>query len=91
MKTLVFLGSVRDSGPLHPRRLDARVAHACVRKLATAGLDAEIIDPYDYDLPQVFKPHFAYAPSRAPGGLVDLAHRIQSADSYVAVSAEYNH
>ncbi|WP_181892941.1 NADPH-dependent FMN reductase [Falsiruegeria mediterranea] len=91
MRTLVFLGSVRESSPPQPKRLGARVAQACAQNLAAAGIEAEIIDPLDYDLAQRFKPHFSYAPSRVPGDLDDLAQRIRAADSYVAVSPEYNH
>lgn len=64
---------------------------ACARHLDDAGADVEVIDPLDIDLAPVFKPHFAYASSRVPADLEALAQRISAADSYVAVSPEYNH
>ena len=91
MKAIVFLGSVRDSTPPRPARLGARLAIACAAQLSKLGAEAEIIDPLDYDLPAVFKPHFAFAPGRAPEKLESLAKKIEDADCYVMVSPEYNH
>lgn len=91
MNTLVFLGSVRDSSPPRPRRLGARVAKACKERLCEKGATVDIIDPLDYDLSGPFKPHFAFGKSTVPAPLDDLADRIRKADSYVAVSPEYNH
>ena len=91
MKTLVFLGSVRTSSPPGPVRLGARIAAACARQIAAAGVDAQVIDPLDYDLSPSFKPHFTYGPASVPDRLDELACLIDAADSYVAVSPEYNH
>ncbi len=91
MRVLVFLGSVRDSTPPRPARLGLRVARACVRRLATRGADAELVDPLDVEHGGVFKPHFAYARGKAPTALEALAGRIAAADGYVMVSPEYNH
>ena len=54
-------------------------------------MTAPILDPLDLDLPSAFKPHFAYAPSKAPADLADLAGRIEAAEGYVMVSPEDNH
>lgn len=95
MKFLIFLGSVRDSEPPKPARLGHRVALACEQYLqaafAVSGLQVEIIDPFDYPLQPVFKPHFAYAKGKAPEPLNRLADKIAAADGYVMVSPEYNH
>lgn len=88
---LVFLGSIRDSTPPRPARLGLRVARACVARLAVDGHTAVLIDPLDFDLSGPFKPHFAYAPGKAPKALEDLARQIDTADGYVMVSPEYNH
>ncbi|MEM1314692.1 MAG: NAD(P)H-dependent oxidoreductase, partial [Pseudomonadota bacterium] len=91
LRLLMFLGSVRDSAPPRPRRLGERVARACAARLAAAGHDVALIDPLALDLPQPFKPHFAYAPGQAPEALQTLAEKIEAADGYVMVSPEYNH
>lgn len=91
MKFLVFLGTVRDSTPPNPPRLGLRVAKACVSQLHQGGISAELIDPLDFDLGSIFKPHFAYAQGKAPAQLQSLADKIAAADGYMMVSPEYNH
>lgn len=91
MRVLVFLGTKRDSSPPRPARLGTRVALACERQLTHAGLEVVVVDPLDFELPQPFKPHFAYAKGRAPEALQALANQIELADAYVMVSPEYNH
>ena len=93
MKILIFLGSVRDSSPPRPARLGLRVSRALLNffEQAFSGHSIEIIDPLDYVLGPVFKPHFSYAPSRVPEDLASLAQKIEQADGYVMVSPEYNH
>lgn len=91
MKFLVFLGTVRDSAPPNPPRLGLRVARACVEQLHQGGISAELIDPLDFDLGSIFKPHFAYAQGKASAQLQSLADKIAAADGYVMVSPEYNH
>lgn len=88
---LVFLGSERVSGPPRPARLGARVAAACLRRITITGASAVLIDPIEIDPPHPFKPHFAYAPGKAPEALEMLAEQIRQADAYVMVSPEYNH
>jgi len=91
MQALIFLGSQRDSTPPRPARLGRRVALACEAQLVEREVAAEIVDPLDLDLPAAFKPHFAYAPGRAPADLDALDRRIAAADCFVMVSPEYNH
>ena len=91
MKFLVFLGSVRTSTPPRPARLGERVAQACVHQVHRGMNNAELIDPLDYELGPVFKPHFSYAKGRAPAAVEHLAGKIEEADGYVMVSPEYNH
>lgn len=50
-----------------------------------------MIDPLDFDLGAVFKPHFSYAAGKAPAPLDALAQAIKEADAYIMVSPEYNH
>lgn len=93
MKFLVFLGSVRDSTPPKPARLGWRVAQACLACLESGFSEqsVELIDPLDYPLDRVFKPHFSYPQGRAPAALDELAEKIKNADGYIMVSPEYNH
>lgn len=91
MKFLIFLGTVRNSSPPNPPRLGLRVARTCVAQLHQGDISAELIDPLDFDLGSIFKPHFAYARGKAPAQLQSLADKIAAADGYVMVSPEYNH
>ncbi|XKE44107.1 NAD(P)H-dependent oxidoreductase [Halomonas organivorans] len=88
---LVFLGTAHNSTPPAPPRLGLRVARACIQLLEADGASVELIDPLGFELGGVFKPHFAYAKSRAPEALDTLAEKIATADGYVMVSPEYNH
>ncbi len=91
LNLLVFLGSTRDTTPPRPARLGMRVAQACTARLLEGGHSAVLIDPLDFDLSGPFKPHFSYAPGKAPEDLEALAQKIEAADGYVMVSPEYNH
>ncbi|WP_304183687.1 NADPH-dependent FMN reductase [Pseudoalteromonas prydzensis] len=53
--------------------------------------DIELIDPLDYDLDPIFKPHFAYSQAEVPKKLDDLAAKITASDGFIMVSPEYNH
>lgn len=63
----------------------------CVRLLTAHDHEVQLVDPLDFDMQGIFKPHFAYAEDKAPGPLNDLARAITAADGYVMVSPEYNH
>ncbi|WP_440872052.1 NADPH-dependent FMN reductase [Vibrio diabolicus] len=93
MHFLIFLGSVRDSTPPRPARLGMRVSRACetLFKNQYSQHTVEIIDPFNYDFDDVFKPEFAYHRAKVPARLRELADKIKSADGYVMVSPEYNH
>lgn len=93
MNVLVYLGSTRDSSPPNPPRLGFRVASACVKHFAQhfSSSSVEMIDPLDFEIGNVFKPHFSYSPKQVPDALDSLAQKIQRADAYVMVSPEYNH
>ena len=91
MKFLVFLGTIRNSSPPNPPRLGLRVARACVAQLHQGDTSVELIDPLDFDLGSIFKPHFSYAQGKAPAQLQALADKIAAANGYVMVSPEYNH
>lgn len=93
MKLLMFLGTVRDSTPPKPARLGVRVAEAALECLKARYEDheVELVDPLDYPLDTVFKPHFAYPQSQVPAALHQLAAKIEGADGFIMVSPEYNH
>lgn len=93
MKILVFIGTVRDSTPPSPARLGLRVARACASCMDSRAEkhELELIDPLDYPMEPVFKPHFAYRKADVPDELDSLAEKIDSADGYIMISPEYNH
>lgn len=78
MKFLIFLGTVRDSTPPRPARFGERVAKAVMAclQLRYNEHDVELIDPLDYPLDAIFKPHFAYAKGKAPAELNTLAEKL---------------
>ncbi|WP_133012756.1 NADPH-dependent FMN reductase [Marinomonas flavescens] len=93
MKFLIFLGSVRTSTPPRPARLGERVSKACQSffELSYPDHEIELIDPLEYELGAVFKPHFSYSKRAVPQDLDSLADKIRAADGYIMVSPEYNH
>lgn len=92
MNILVFLGSARNSTPPRPARLGERVTRAIINSLHHYDdIQVTLVDPLDYPLEPVFKPHFAYARSQVPDKLDALAEQIRAAEGYVMVSPEYNH
>jgi len=85
LKTLVFLGSVRDG-----RNAD-RVAKFVVRKLKEDGHEVELIDPLKVDIPLLKNPyHFYPDPSAIPKPVFELNKKVLNADAYVIVTPEYN-
>jgi chromate reductase len=96
LRTIVFLGSVRNSTPPKPARLGERVARYCFNSLAQLGNDVVLVDPIELDIrpensARTFKPQFSYARGKAPSDLDSLAEQISGADAFVMVSPEYNH
>lgn len=93
MNILIFLGSVRQSTPPAPVRLGERVALSCKQHIERqfSALQVEVIDPLDFELGPIFKPHFSYTNTDVPLSLQTLAEKIEKADGYVMVSPEYNH
>lgn len=92
LNILIFLGSSRESTPPQPSRLGARVAKALLSHInENDEILATIVDPLDYELDKVFKPHFCYAEGKAPNNLDKLAKKIDDADGYIMLSPEYNH
>ena len=92
LNILIFLGSSRESTPPSPSRLGERVANAILSQInQDEDINATLIDPLDYDLDKIFKPHFCYQRGKAPNVLEELAQAIDNADAYVMISPEYNH
>jgi len=89
------MGSARDSAPRWggPSRLGSRVLKFVLDGLENreAKHDIFVIDPLEYDLPVLRKPHFYYAPGEAPEVLEMLANKLAEADCFVLVTPEYNH
>ncbi|MDG2534678.1 NAD(P)H-dependent oxidoreductase [Sphingomonas sp. HITSZ_GF] len=86
LKILVILGSVREGRMAEP------VGKWVIEQAAARdGLDPELIDLKDWDLPFY---HFAKPP--AAGGYTDAkqiawGEKVASADGYILICPEYNH
>ena len=91
LRILVFQGSTRIDGPPRPARVGERVVEWAASTLRDRGHQVTITDPIETGLPLLQKPHFAYAPGRAPDNLESLAQLIASSQAYVMVTPEYNH
>ena len=83
----VITGSTRTSGP--PTILGPRVNAFLLATLKTRGHSITHIDPNDFTL--LDKPHFGYAPGKAPENLQRVHSILRDADGYVCVTPEYNH
>lgn len=88
MKTAVILGSTREG-----RQTD-RMAKWVMKALAdTDGVETELLDLRDYDLPFFNEPVSPkFNPDRQPSGEVKRwLDKLASFDSYIIVTPEYNH
>jgi len=87
LKILAFVGSVREG------RMAARVTKLVESfyKEKSDGHTLEIIDPEDLGLPVLKQPlHFYKDPTQAPDILHKINKKIQEADAFLLISAEYN-
>ena len=86
LRVAVVVGSVRDGRQgrlVTDWFLDAAAAHD--------GLEWDVVDLADVDLPLVM-PNWGGAPSpRAAAALADVSPRLAAADAFVIVVPEYNH
>jgi len=85
LKVRVFLGSSCVDGPPRPARVGVRVAAFVERALISRGHSVSIVDPVDFDILLLRKPHFSYERGKAPEVMEILAGLVASADCYVMV------
>ena len=83
-KVLVFYGSYRSD------RMGARLADYLVAGLKARGVDAELVDAKDVDLPMLDRMYKEYPQGTAPPAMEALAGKIRGADAFVFVTGEYN-
>ena len=83
----LLTGSTRTSSP--PTILHPRVNLYIQNVLEERGHSVNRIDPGDF--PLLEKPHFAYAPGKAPENLQQVHSILSRCDGYVCVTPEYNH
>ncbi|MBU1197438.1 NAD(P)H-dependent oxidoreductase [Candidatus Micrarchaeota archaeon] len=81
----VIYGSVRSA------RVGLRAAKYMANKWKDRGHDAEIIDPQQYNLPIIDKKFAEYPKGKAPKNIAEVAKKLNQADGFIIVSAEYNH
>lgn len=87
LNILAIVGSVREG------RMAERVINYLKKFYADQkdGHTFEIIDPEEFQLPVLKQPlHFYRDPTKAPDILHKLNKKVQEADAYVIISAEYN-
>jgi len=85
-KIVIFLGTVR------PGRMVERVSIAVKNIVIAQGMEPEILDPAELPFELVKVPlHFMKEPEKeAPEWLLEANKKIQSADGFLVISAEYN-
>ena len=83
-KVLVFYGSYRAD------RVGIRMATFVVSELRARGVDVELIDAREVDLPMLDRMYKEYPKGSAPSAMEALAGKIRSADAFVFVVGEYN-
>jgi len=83
---VVFLGTVR------PGRMVERVGTAVKNIVSELGMEPIVIDPAEHPFEVVKSPiHFMKDPEKeAPEWLLEMNTKIQNADGFIVVSAEYN-
>jgi chromate reductase len=91
LNVVVLLGSTRADGPPFPAPLGRRVGKFIVAQLTRRGNQVTVIDPIEEQLELLRKPQFAYAASKVPVQLANIAKIISAADAYVVCTPEYNH
>ncbi len=81
----VIYGSVRQN------RQGIKAARFVINQLNARGHNATLVDPLDYQLPFLDMMYKEYTQDDAPAAMVAVAKILDSADSFVIVSGEYNH
>lgn len=84
LKIAVILGSVRDG------RQGIKAANFVVDAVKKRGMEVELIDPKEYNVPLLIKRYSDYD-GEAPENLNKLARIFDEADAFILVSGEYNH
>ncbi|GAB6028635.1 hypothetical protein CHUAL_004467 [Chamberlinius hualienensis] len=89
LKVVVFFGSVREG------RLGYRLATYLKKVLEEKNFSVNLFDPEEMKFPLMAKNVNMYVGSgglhTAPKWLQDAYHKVNDADAYMVVSAEYNH
>lgn len=81
----VIYGSVRSE------RVGMRAAKMIARALEGRSHEAQIVDPAKCDLPMLDKRVFEFPDGEVPAALSRLSSVFQRANTFVFVTAEYNH
>lgn len=84
-KIAIIYGSARDD------RQGIKAAKFITKKIKDRGHDVTFIDAIEYPLPFLNKMHKEYNPGTAPVPMEKLHNILEEADSFVILSAEYNH
>jgi len=85
LNVAVIYGSVRSE------RQGIKAAKFIVKKLEERKYKVTLIDPLVYKLPLLDKMYKEFEEGKAPKDMEKIAKILKNADSFVIVSAEYNH
>jgi NAD(P)H-dependent FMN reductase len=83
-KILVFYGSYR------PDRMGIRLANFIIEQLKEQGVEPELIDAKQENLPILERMYKEYPKGEAPENLEKLATKLKAADGFIFVTGEYN-
>jgi NAD(P)H-dependent FMN reductase len=84
MKVLVFYGSYRQP------RYGIRLARFLIEHMPARGVEVELVDAREVDLPMLRTMYKEYPKGTAPEAMETLASKIKAADGFVFVCGEYN-
>lgn len=85
LKVAIIYGSVRSE------RQGIKAAKYLNRKLKERGIEVNLIDPLEYELPFLDKMYKEFKAGEAPPAMQEIHDIFAGADGFLVVSGEYNH
>ena len=85
LKAAIIYGSVRSD------RQGIKLVKFLVKQLEEKGIESQIIDPMEFQLPLLDKMYKEYAEDEVPLSMQMVHNILVNVDGYILVSGEYNH